>query len=109
MTADQAGFLAAGFGAVCALALAGCFANSFFGAGFTLFAIACFTLSRGAGFFAATVFGSNFFSVSSNAGFGIPFGLIRVVSAAGFTPAAAAARATVAESAAGFGFPSISG
>src|SRR5215469_11922031 len=66
-----------------------------------------FALGFGAGFFVAA-FGSSFFSVNSNAGFGTKgsCGLMRVFSAAGFTPAAAAALTAEAESMAGRVFPS---
>jgi hypothetical protein len=105
-----------GFGFVAAVTVFGAgFAGTCFalvllaGAGFFLaFAFAT-------GFFAPAAFGSSFFSVSSNAGFGRALscmgtlGPMRVISAAGFTPAAAAAFAADAASAGCFGRPSISG
>jgi hypothetical protein len=82
--------------------------------------IAFLAFALSAGFFAAADFGSSVFSVSSNAGLGrVPCGtelagvtffeLSRVVSAAGFTPAATAIFAAEAASADCFAPPCISG
>jgi hypothetical protein len=87
------------------------------------FAITLFPLVLVAGFFGTAGLDSSFFSLNSNAGLGRDRSLkllcrlarelgsvfMRVISAAGFTPAAAAALAAVAASAGCFGFPSISG
>jgi hypothetical protein len=65
-----------------------------------------------AGFLATAAFaGSSFLSLNSNAGLGtlLSCGLMREISAAGFTPAAAAALAALALRAACFGLPSMSG
>ena len=87
---------------------AGAFATDLFAAS-ALPARVLLTLGFGAGFFADTE--SSFFCVNSNAGLGRvrSCGPVRVSSAAGFTPAAAAALAAEAESADFRGFPSISG
>jgi hypothetical protein len=87
-----------------------CFGGSFLEAALAALAGTFFALGLAAGFFAA-VFGSSFFSVNSNAGFGIErsCGLMCVIKAAGFTPAAAAAFAADTVRAACFGFPSMSG
>jgi hypothetical protein len=81
---------------------------------FELIALLLLTLVFTGAFFAGA--DSGFFSVNSNAGLGsvrswgiILVGLRRVISAAGFTPAAAAARAAEAANAGCFGRPSMSG
>lgn len=75
----------------------------------TLIGLVFLTLALGVGFFVDA--DSSFFSVNSNAGLGSARsrGLMCVISAAGFTPAAAAALAAEADNADCFGFPSMSG
>jgi hypothetical protein len=100
---------AAGFGLGAAAAR---FAAAFLGTTvFAGFAHTFLTLAFGADFFAVAAFESSSFSVNSKAGLGSvrSCGLIRITSAAGFTPAAAAALAAAAVSAACFGLPSMSG
>jgi hypothetical protein len=111
------------------------FAATFFGAGLFAFAVVLLSLGFAAGFFAAA-FGSSFLSVNSNAGLGsaLSCGIVlvalllgrfalatcapaefmrvefmRVIKAAGFTPAAAAALAADAASAGCLARPSMSG
>src|SRR4029077_10538582 len=87
---------------------AGGFAVTFFAlAGCT--ALAFLTFAFGAGFFPEA--DSSFLSVNSNAGLGRvrSCGLMCLMSAACFTPAAAAALAAEAASAGCFGRPSMSG
>src|SRR5579872_5802753 len=98
---------AADFGAVAAGLTA-----AFFGApALVVRAAVRFSFFRATGFFAAADFGSSFFSVNSKAGLGSGFscGPVRVRSAVGFTPAAAAAFAADAANTGCFGRPSISG
>src|SRR6266567_4642165 len=106
-------FLPAGFGGIaCAAAAfgrkAGAFTTTFF-EGAPRVAFVFLTFAFGASFFADA--DSSFLSVNSNAGLGRvrSCGTMRVISAAGFTPAAAAARAAAAASAGCFGLPSMSG
>src|SRR5580700_2529280 len=90
---------------------AAAFATAFFGGTLLPFALTFLTLALGAVFFATADFGSGFFSVNSKAGLGSARScvLMRVISAAGFTPAAAAALAAEDDSAACRGLPSMSG
>src|ERR1700728_808247 len=75
------------------------------------FFVTCIVFAEATAFFVTGAGGSSFFSVNSNAGLGSgrSCGPMRVMSAAGFTPAAAAAFADAAVSAACFGLPSMSG
>ena len=117
VVADSVGFFAPGFGGAPCVAPAtvfGAAAGDFPATFFELVAFAAFgflTLAFGAGFFADA--DSSFLSVNSNAGLGRvrSCGTMRVINAAGFTPAATAAFAAEAANAGcfDFDFPSRSG
>src|SRR5271169_1982601 len=113
--ADDAGFPASGLGEATWVVVAAAFGPAAFAFAATFFEVTplpdfvFLVLAFGVVFFADA--DSSFFSVNSNAGLGRErsWGFMRVISAAGFTPAAAAGLAVVAASAACRGLPSKSG